>query len=230
LPGTEIAMRDESGQPLPPGEVGEIHLRSAYLFDGYHRQPELTAERLHDGWYRTGDIGFLDRTELFVIGRLDDVLNINGRKIVAHEIEDALNPIPGLAPGRILVHAEHDADQGSTQLVVVAERAAERATDDPAGDKPLAAAIRRAVLDQCGRRPGRVALLGRGVLLKSTSGKITRDTTADDIAGWDSLRHAILLMNVERAFAIRFDPAEVLDLDNVGALADILAARLAQPG
>ena len=59
---------------------------------------------------------------------------------------------------------------------------------------------------------------------------ISRETTADDVAGWDSLRHAILLMNVERAFAIRFDPAEVLDLDNVGALADVVAARIAQRG
>jgi acyl carrier protein len=65
--------------------------------------------------------------------------------------------------------------------------------------------------------------------LKQPDAIIGPETTADDVDGWDSLSHAVLLMRVERAFALRFDPAEVLHLDNVGALADVIEAKLAHP-
>jgi acyl carrier protein len=54
---------------------------------------------------------------------------------------------------------------------------------------------------------------------------ITRDTTADQVPGWDSLNHARLLMQVEDDFSIRFDPEEVIELENVGELADIIEQK-----
>ncbi len=51
---------------------------------------------------------------------------------------------------------------------------------------------------------------------------ITAETTADDVPGWDSLSHAVLLMNVERAFGVRFAAAQIFDLENVGALAELV--------
>jgi acyl carrier protein len=56
--------------------------------------------------------------------------------------------------------------------------------------------------------------------------QITLATTADDIDGWDSLRHSVLLMRIEQAFNIRFVPAEVIDLDNVGDLVKVIDAKL----
>ena len=164
-----------SGPPLTGVEIrivgedpGEIVLRSDCLFGGYFRQPELTAARLRDGWYHTGDIGFLAGGELFVVGRLDDVLNLNGRKLIAHELEDALNGVAGIAPGRVLVYADFDEAAGAAQLVVAAELAGD------GGDAGVAQAVRHAVMAQCGLRPHRVRLLARGFLIKSTSGKISR--------------------------------------------------------
>jgi acyl carrier protein len=55
---------------------------------------------------------------------------------------------------------------------------------------------------------------------------INATTTADDVPGWDSLNHALLLMNVERAFGIEFNPADVVDLENVGALALLVGSLL----
>ena len=66
--------------------------------------------------------------------------------------------------------------------------------------------------------------------LRQPGAAITRATTADDVDGWDSLTHSVLLMRIERAFAIRFDPAESGELDTVGALADLVAAKLATAG
>ena len=58
---------------------------------------------------------------------------------------------------------------------------------------------------------------------------ISNETTADDIEGWDSLSHALFLMNVERAFEIEFDPEDVIDLENIGALV-LLVGRFHQDG
>ncbi len=72
----------------------------------------------------------------------------------------------------------------------------------------------------------RVAAVVRRVF-KRLDAVVTDATTADDIDGWDSVSHAILLMDVERAFGIRFVPDDVVDLDNVGDLVRAVDARLA---
>ena len=177
LPATSLRVTDEAGGEVSDQEIGEIRIRSECLFDGYFRQPELTAQRLSHGWYATGDLGFIDHGELFVIGRKDDVLNINGRKILAHEVEDDLNALSGLTPGRILAYSHFDKEYGSNQLIIAAERPAPPAEPDGI----LAAAIRHAVLASCGLSASRVILLEYGFLLKSTSGKISRQASIDKI-------------------------------------------------
>lgn len=63
----------------------------------------------------------------------------------------------------------------------------------------------------------RLAAVAR-TTFKAPSAVITETTTADDVDGWDSLSHALFLMNVEREFAVRFAPADVIDLEDVGEL------------
>ena len=58
------------------------------------------------------------------------------------------------------------------------------------------------------------------------SEKVTRDTTADQVSGWNSVAHVVFLVSVEDAFGIRLDPNKVLEVENVGALADIIAAQV----
>ncbi len=163
------------GEPIPGislridgPEPGEIILTGDCLFDGYHHDPARTATRLRNGWYHTGDIGFLEDGALFVVGRLDDILIVNGRKLLAHEIEEGLANLPGLIPGRILACAPFGPEAGTGHLTIAAE--ADGIQPEPA----LAAAIRRTVLGLTGLRPHRVTLLPRGFLVKSTSGKISR--------------------------------------------------------
>lgn len=63
----------------------------------------------------------------------------------------------------------------------------------------------------------RLAAVAR-TTFKASGAAITPATTADDVDGWDSLSHALFLMNLEREFAVRFEPADVIDLENVGEL------------
>ncbi|GAA2266267.1 MULTISPECIES: AMP-binding protein [Kitasatospora] len=94
-PGYRVAIRDESGRDLPPGEHGEICVHSDTLMQGYWKQPELTASVLRDGWLHSGDIGFLDdEGYLTIVDRLKDLINTGGGHVYTSELEDLLNSHP----------------------------------------------------------------------------------------------------------------------------------------
>jgi len=169
LPGVEIIILDENDNPVFGGEVGEICVKSTTLFTGYYLQPELSETRLRDGLYRTRDIGCIENGELFVIGRIDDLLIINGRNLLAHELEEALGQLSGVTPGRVLVGSEFIARLGATRLIVLAEL-----NDESLNKKTIETKIRDTVLAQTGIFPGIVKFIPRGFLVKSTSGKIAR--------------------------------------------------------
>ena len=88
LPGVEIRIVDPTHQPLPERMVGEIWLQSAFGFLGYYGHPDLTARVLHDGWYATGDLGYLADGEIFVLGRQDDLIIVAGENIQPQAIEE----------------------------------------------------------------------------------------------------------------------------------------------
>ncbi|MCQ4040943.1 AMP-binding protein [Streptantibioticus rubrisoli] len=95
LDGVEVAVRDESGRDLPPGEHGEICVRSDQIMTGYWKQPELTAEVLRDGWLHTGDIGYLDADGyLTIVDRIKDMIVVVGGHVYTTELEDLLNSHP----------------------------------------------------------------------------------------------------------------------------------------
>ncbi len=100
LPGIEVAILDlVSGEPLPPGEAGEIVARGPMQFSGYHGDLERTAAaHAPGGWYRTGDLGYLDEDgALRFRGRLKDMLKIGGENVGSVEIESHLETHPAVA-------------------------------------------------------------------------------------------------------------------------------------
>jgi acyl-CoA synthetase (AMP-forming)/AMP-acid ligase II/acyl carrier protein len=268
LGGMSVQIMSE-GNVLPDGQVGEIVLSSKYLFDGYFRDDKTTAERLRDGRYFTRDRGFLRDGALFVLGRLDDLLIVNGRNLHAHEIETLVGAVPGLKPGRAVAFGVFNEAVGSEELVVVAERD----PDAPVlGYGELERGIRALVYEQSNIEVKACRIVEPGWLVKTTSGKISRqanlakylsepsfgaagaeqedradrpvferlaivignvfafpwekierETTADDVEGWDSLSHASLILRVENTFGIRFDDREIFGFPCVGALADRIA-------
>ncbi len=167
IEGVEVKIGDAGEQD---GEPAEIVVGGKFLLSEYLRLPEVTSQRLRNGWYHTGDLGFWEDGEIFVVGRTDDVLNINGKKLMAHEIEQALNDILGIAAGRNLVWSQFDDVSGSTKLFV----AAERDFDAAKPDDTLQSEIRMTVFAISEVRPTNVMLLNRGTLVKSSSGKISR--------------------------------------------------------
>jgi acyl-CoA synthetase (AMP-forming)/AMP-acid ligase II len=94
----ELEIRDDRGRPLPPGEVGEVHLRSPCMMRGYWRDPEATAATIVDGWLRTGDLGWLDeRGCLHLAGRKKEMFIRGGYNVYPVEVEGVLASHPSVA-------------------------------------------------------------------------------------------------------------------------------------
>jgi acyl-CoA synthetase (AMP-forming)/AMP-acid ligase II len=177
--GTVVQVMLATEQSAPDGVVGEICVRSSSLFSGYYKLPEESEARLRGDLYATRDRGFIRDGELYVLGRLDDLIIIAGRNFHAAEIETILNQVDGLKPGRNVAFGVGNAERGTSDLIVVAE------TDDAAGAdvssslyKTLRHNVREAVFQSLNLYPGEVRLVTQGWLLKTTSGKIERNGNA----------------------------------------------------
>jgi acyl-CoA synthetase (AMP-forming)/AMP-acid ligase II len=97
LPGTEVMVADEHGNPLPVGEAGEICVRSPLNMMGYWNQPEANAAVFRDGWLRTGDVGYVDENRFIVIvDRKKDMVVRGGENIYCAELERVYQEYPGV--------------------------------------------------------------------------------------------------------------------------------------
>ena len=95
--GVELRITDSFGRPLDPGEVGEVRARGGNLMRGYWRKPEETAKALVDGWYRTGDVGYIDgRGVLHLTDRLNDMIVTGGENVYSAEVEDVIAAHPAV--------------------------------------------------------------------------------------------------------------------------------------
>jgi acyl-CoA synthetase (AMP-forming)/AMP-acid ligase II len=98
FPGNEVKIIDGDGVTLPPGEVGEICIRSVSVMSGYHNKPEATAKSVVDGWYLSGDAGYLDADGyLFIHDRVKDMIVSGAENIYPAEVENALHEHPAVA-------------------------------------------------------------------------------------------------------------------------------------
>jgi long-chain acyl-CoA synthetase len=120
LPGVEIAVLDEQGRRLAPGQIGEIATRSAANMSGYWNLPEASARTIDaDGWLRTGDAGYLDEDGyVFIHDRVKDMIISGGENVYPAEVENAIYGCPGVA--EVAVIGVPDAKWGEAVKAVVA--------------------------------------------------------------------------------------------------------------
>jgi fatty-acyl-CoA synthase len=121
IPGCALKVLDERGLELTEGQVGEFQVRSESMFTGYRGAPERTARVLHDGWYRSGDYGFLWEGEAYVIGRKNDLIIVAGKNLYPEDIEDAVGAVDGILAGRVVAFGVDDPSTGTQQVWVAAE-------------------------------------------------------------------------------------------------------------
>ncbi|MFD4371368.1 fatty acyl-AMP ligase [Streptomyces sp. NPDC058486] len=176
--GISVVIADPERQAeCPEGEVGEIWVAGESVTHGYWRNVRATREVFRasladgrDGFLRTGDLGFMRDGEVFVTGRLKDLLVIGGRNHYPQDLElTAESAHPGVRPGCIAAFSVDD-DTAGEQPVLVAEVTPETAHDAEA----IRAAIRGAVGEAHGLTLRDVVLIARGTIAKTSSGKIQR--------------------------------------------------------
>ena len=89
--GVEVRIADADGNPVPAGTVGEVCARGPNIMAGYWNKPEETARALRDGWYRTGDLAYMDgEAYVFHVDRSKDMIVTGGENVYCSEVENAL--------------------------------------------------------------------------------------------------------------------------------------------
>jgi fatty-acyl-CoA synthase len=168
FPEHDVGIMDEEGNLLEDGRVGEVVLRGPSVTKGYFENEDATAALLRDGWLHSGDLGFRLDGELFISGRMKDLIILNGRNYYPQSIEWEIEQVGGVRRGNVVAFAV--TGEQSEELVVVAETRSEERDE-------LSKAIRQRVHDSFGLRARDIVLVEPGSLPKTSSGKLQRRRT-----------------------------------------------------
>lgn len=190
-PAKLIVVDPQTRQEVPDGTVGELWNYGDNLAAGYLGRPEESQQTFHNelagrlesgsragdapdaGWLATGDLGTIIDDEVYITGRLKDLIVIAGRNHYPQDIEDTV----GAASQRIDalgVAAFSVPGDDVEKLIILAERAADAPADDADADQAAAAAIRTAVSQRHGLAPAEVIICAPGDIARSSSAKIAR--------------------------------------------------------
>jgi len=164
--GLEIRIVDPvTGDVMAEREAGELEVRGNSVTPGYYNKPEVTAAAFHDGWLRTGDLGYLVGGQLVVCGRLKDMIIVGGRNVFPEDVERAVAEVEGVRAGNVIAFGI-ERQTGREGIVVVAETREHDVLT-------IKAAVADRVRDAVGLPP-EVVLVTPGTLPKTSSGKLQR--------------------------------------------------------
>jgi fatty-acyl-CoA synthase len=177
IQNTHLRILDSQGRELPERKIGEIALQSDCMLDGYYNRTDLTKKAFLDGWYLTGDLGYLADGELYVTGRKKDLIIVGGKNIYPQDLERIAGEVPGIHPGRVVAFGVFNEQAGTEDVVIIAEIEKENLLHSLNGKQQL-----NAIADEIRSRVTRgsdvalrfVKLVGKDWLIKTSSGKIAR--------------------------------------------------------
>ena len=168
FPEHEIKIVDERGASLPERRVGEIMTRGPSVTHGYYQNPAATAETWDDDWLHTGDLGYIADGNLYVCGRLKDLIIIRGANYYPQDLEWSVAELPGVRRDNVVAFSVQR--NGEETLIIAAE-----------GNSADAASLRKSIASKisetAGVTVGHVAVVRVGSLPKTSSGKVQRRRT-----------------------------------------------------
>jgi fatty-acyl-CoA synthase len=177
VPRHEVRIVNERGENVGERVEGQLWFRGPSTTQGYYRNEEATAALLPEGaaggWVNSGDRAYLAGGEIYITGRVKDIIIHAGHNLYPHEIEDSVARVPGVRKGCVVAFGAADPVAGTERLVIVAE-SRERNRD---GRARLAQAITTQVTEMLGRPPNVVEVVPPNVIPKTSSGKLRRDAT-----------------------------------------------------
>lgn len=167
---TQIRIISDDGSTRPERHLGEIVIKSNCMLTEYYLRPEETKKSFLDGWFRTGDLGYIADGELYISGRKKDLIIVGGKNIYPQDIESIVMEVEGIHPGRAVAFGVYNEDKGTEDVVVVAEIDA----DFYDREKTLAEEIRKRVTQNTAVALRQIYLVDEMWLIKTSSGKIAR--------------------------------------------------------
>jgi 1-acyl-sn-glycerol-3-phosphate acyltransferase len=175
LSGHEIRIVDDAGRELAERREGRLEFRGPSATRGYYRNDAKTHELIHDGWVDSGDRAYVVGGDVYVTGRIKDIIIRAGQHLYPHEIEQAVASIAGVRKGGVAVFGISDRTSGTERVIVLAET---RETDAEARAK-LQAQAHEVMTAMAGTPPDEVVLAPPGTVPKTSSGKIRRSAARE---------------------------------------------------
>jgi acyl-CoA synthetase (AMP-forming)/AMP-acid ligase II len=177
LPEMRTRVVGARGSECAERETGEIQLLTPCLFQGYWSRDGFRRDGFtSDGWYSTGDYGFFSDGELYVIGRMKDIIIVGGQNIFPEDLEVIAARVTGVCAGRVVAFGVDDEEAGTQTIGVVAEMADEF---NPDGASAIEREIRNLIKASLSVAPRYVRVVPQRWIVKSTAGKISRKDTRD---------------------------------------------------
>jgi acyl-CoA synthetase (AMP-forming)/AMP-acid ligase II len=173
VPGVEIRITDKENKVVPEGVIGRFQIRGAVVTPGYLFNDAANQEAfVGDGWFNSGDLGFILEGRLTLTGREKEMIIVRGANFYCYEIEDVVNGVEGVEPTFVSSSAVADPNTGTEGLAILfvpkeSQRPLEKLV-------PLLRQIKAKVAASLGINPLFVVPLEKAGFLKTTSGKIQR--------------------------------------------------------
>ena len=183
VPNHEIRVVDDNGGEISDRTEGFLWFRGPSATSGYYDNPAATEKLFPLGptgddefaWVNTGDRGYCAEGEIFVTGRVKDIIIKGGRNLYPHEVEELAGRVAGIRKGCIVAFGLKDSGSGTEKLVIVAESR----ENDSSRQAAISAAITQEVSQGLGLPPDRVELIPPGSIPKTSSGKLRREETRE---------------------------------------------------
>ncbi len=176
LPGHELRIVGDNGEEVGERVVGRLQFRGPSATQGYYRNPEETRKLFDGAWLNSGDIAYIADGDLYVTGRIKDVIIRGGRNVYPYELEEAIGNLPQIRKGCVAVIGVMQEAAGTERLVVIAEK---RSRDDDGDNENLRSRINALAIELLGAPAEEIVLAPPGTVLKTSSGKIRRAATRD---------------------------------------------------
>jgi len=175
LENVRIRILDENGKDVPERVVGEIALNSNCMLTGYYNREDVTAKAFVDGWYLTGDYGYIANGDVFVSGRKKDMIIVGGKNVYPQDLEALTYEVPGVHGGRSVAFGIYDEAQGTEDVVIIAEVDSEY----PSEQQKIADAIRQHVTKNSAIALRYVKVVDPKWIIKTSSGKTARSANKE---------------------------------------------------
>lgn len=173
LPGYRLRIVDADGAEVPERVEGTLQFTGPSATPGYFHNAEATAQLLSGEWHDTGDRAYMADGELYVTGRVKDIIIRRGRHIYPDEIESAIGDLVGVRRGCVAAFGTREPGTATERLVVLAETH----LTDPAAHAELKRRINERVVDCIGEPAEEIVLAPPHAVLKTSSGKLRRAAT-----------------------------------------------------